>query len=96
MDRKEHLLTILAEECNETAQRASKALRFTMEEIQPGQDLTNAERLLEEFNQLYAMFEMLQEEGHIGEILNESIIKKKKLAVEKYLNHSKVVGTLSS
>jgi hypothetical protein len=94
MKRKEHLLTILAEECNETAQRVSKALRFTLEEIQPGQELTNAERILEEFSQLYAMVEMLHDEGHLTSILNESIIKKKKLAVEKYLLHSKEVGTL--
>ena len=45
MTREEHLLTIVAEECNEVAQRATKALRFSLEEIEPGQEFSNRERL---------------------------------------------------
>lgn len=45
MKRHEHLLSILAEECCEVGQRVSKALRFGLDEVQPGQDLSNAERI---------------------------------------------------
>ena len=48
MTREEHLLTIVAEECNEVAQRATKALRFSLEEIEPGQEFSNRERLFQE------------------------------------------------
>jgi hypothetical protein len=37
MTREQHLLTILAEECGEVVQRASKAIRFGLDESQPGQ-----------------------------------------------------------
>lgn len=95
MTRKEHLLSITAEECNETAQRISKILRFGFSEIQPGHKQTNAERLTEEFSQLYGMFEMLQEEGHIQKILDNEEIQNKKIKVEKYLEYSKKIGTLT-
>jgi len=63
MTRSEHLLVILAEECNEVAQRVSKALRFGLEEIQPGQGKTNAERISDELDDLMAVLEMLCDEG---------------------------------
>jgi hypothetical protein len=63
MDRREHLLTIFAEECGETAQRASKSLRFGDSEIQPGQSLSNGERLNLELIDLLAMHDMLVDEG---------------------------------
>jgi hypothetical protein len=95
MTRKEHLLTIAAEECNETAQRISKALRFSLEEKQPGQSMTNAERITYEFSQLYAMMEMLHAEGCIQDMTYEGDIEDKKLQVEKYLLHSEFMGTLT-
>lgn len=51
----QHLLTVLAEECAETAVRASKAIRFGMSEAQEGQDKTNKERLEYEFNDILAL-----------------------------------------
>jgi hypothetical protein len=35
MNPTEHLLSCLAEECAEVAQRASKSLRFGLSEVQP-------------------------------------------------------------
>lgn len=95
MNRTEHLLTILGEECNETAQRASKAIRFSLMEVQPGQPLNNAERIVEEFSQLTAVMEMLYNEGLIPNIINQNEKKNKKDAVEKWLLHSKENGTLT-
>jgi hypothetical protein len=98
MNRKEHLLNILSEECVETAQRASKALRFSLQEIQPGQDLSNADRILTEFYEAVAMVEMLQREGHLPE-WGEDRIKfakeAKMIRVEEYLTVSRQNGTLT-
>lgn len=54
MTPQENLLINAQEECNEVAQRISKAIRFGLEERQPGQDKTNRERIVEEFSQLCA------------------------------------------
>ncbi len=94
MNRIEHLLTILAEECTEVGQRASKAIRFSPEEVQPSQDLTNAQRIVYEFNDIIAIMEMLKEEGVINLIEDRTMIDKKKEKVEKFLLYSKECGTL--
>ncbi len=93
MTRTEHLLTILAEECSEVAQRVSKALRFGLDEIQPGQPHTNAERINAEMIDLMATLEMLNDEGALPKLcsglfpyLQQTAAKKKK--VEKYLAFS--------
>ena len=95
MNRQEHLLLILEEECIETAQRVSKALRFSLEEVQPGQELSNADRLIYEFNDIVAMMEMLHDEGLIKDFHDPLAIIKKKSKVEKFLKLSKEHGTLT-
>lgn len=95
MTRNENLLTILSEECVETAQRVSKALRFTLEEIQPEQELTNAQRIVYEFNDILAVMEILQEEGVFDKVIDREAIDKKKIKVAKYLAYSAQVGTVS-
>lgn len=101
MNRKEHLLTIAAEECNEVAQRISKALRFSLEEIQPGQDLSNAWRILQEFTDLYTVMLMLHEEGYLPHcssghpLVNMAWACSKRDKIEKFLKHSQENGTLT-
>lgn len=97
MNRREHLLTILGEECAEVAQRCSKALRFGLEEIQPGQELTNAERIREEYVQLLAVMRMLVEEGEIPSVTGHhmSELEDKRQKVEKFLRYSREQGTLN-
>tara|TARA_X000000950_G_C13542417_1_gene508132 strand:+ start:232 stop:540 length:309 start_codon:yes stop_codon:yes gene_type:complete len=51
-----HLCKI-AEECAEVAQRALKAQQFGLGEVQSGQDLTNLERLIAEFHDLFVTFD---------------------------------------
>jgi hypothetical protein len=53
-----HLIKI-AEEASEVAQIALKCAHFGLSEIQPGQDLTNAERCYGELNDLLAMVHQL-------------------------------------
>ena len=84
MNRQEHLLTILTEECAEVAQRATKAMRFGMDEIQPGQGLTNKERMILEVNDLFAVLSMLEEKNQGISWVNHSLVTQKKRKVEEF------------
>lgn len=95
MTRQEHLLTILAEECMEVAQRATKALRFGLEEVQPEQEASNSERILYEYADLLALMEMI-----FGEDCSQTnfgimrMVWNKKAKVALFLKYSKEQGTL--
>ena len=98
MNRREHLLTCLGEECVEVAQRCSKALRFGLDEIQPGQDQTNARRIYGEYIDLLAVMRMLVEDGAIAEKQSleiEMMMEDKRVKVEKFLRYSAHMGTLT-
>lgn len=92
MTRKEYLLLVLSEECNEVGQRVSKALRFGLDEKQQGQDLSNQDRLIQEFNDLITVMEMLNDEYFFDRIYNDEqqIAKRKK--IEKYFDYSVELG----
>lgn len=51
------------EECAEVAQRASKALRFGLDEVQQGKDLSNEQLIVEELRDLEVTRLMLEEDG---------------------------------
>jgi len=94
MTREEHLLVILAEECNEVAQRVAKALRFKLVDpngSEPNQPYTNKDRLILEINDLLAVIEMIFEDQ---DIVSTMLKNDKKQKVEKYLKLSKELGTL--
>ncbi len=95
MNRQEHLLSIVAEECTEVGQRASKALRFGMTEVQEGQIYDNSERILHEVSDLAGALELLYG-FKIDDVLAElrPRIDAKKEKVEKFLEYSRKVGTL--
>jgi len=107
VNRQEHLLTILGEECSELHQEICKALRFGIYE-QRDLSTSNSQRIFKEFNDLMAMVEMVNESAvstsfesasvTLGErglmYRNEEFIKAKKEKVEKYLLYSKECGTL--
>ncbi|HEY9200733.1 MAG TPA: hypothetical protein VIQ81_03965 [Gammaproteobacteria bacterium] len=106
MNRQEHLLTILGEECSELHQELCKALRFGINE-QRDLSTSNAERIFKEFNDLLAMVDMVNEsvistskgitytdKGIMYR--DESFIEKKKKKVEEYLLYSKECGTLDN
>lgn len=96
MTRQEHLLIILAEECAEIAQRASKALRFGMEEVQQGQTATNWQRIIDEFADLSCMMGMLGFPKNRKEELVFTIsATDKQHKVENFLEYSKSCGTLT-
>lgn len=89
MTRTEHLLFILTEECAEVAQRASKAARFGMAEIEPEQDAPNHERITRELADLLAVAEMLGIRWP-----GRGAIEGKKDRVEMFLRYSEACGTL--
>lgn len=85
--RQQHLLIKLAEECVEVAQRCDKAIIFGLNEIQLGQELDNAERIVQELEDLLGVAQMLKEEGIIRPPKEEAI-RAKKNRVEKYMQYS--------
>lgn len=97
MNRQEHLLTILGEEGVEVAQRCTKALRFGLSEIQPGQELTNAQRIRGEYIDLLAVMRMLVEDGAIEPVTDDDlpVMEQKRQKVEKFLVYSRECGTLT-
>lgn len=81
------LLVILNEECSEVAHRICKALRFGLNEVQPGQSKSNAERIVEELGDLIATFEYLEDEGTLNLKPIGELIKAKKFKLQKYLQN---------
>lgn len=97
MKRAEHLIACLAEECDEVGQRCMKALRFGLSEVQPGQPLTNAQRIVQEYYDLLAVVEMLDDEGLIEAPFPERHIREAKQAkVEKFMAYAAEQGALAS
>ena len=96
MNKIEHLLCCLAEEANEVAHRVSKALRFGLEEIQDGQTLTNAQRISQEFNDMLAIVEMLEEFGILGRSTDTHAIERKKNKVCAYMVYAEKCGSLDA
>lgn len=88
MTELEYLLTTLSEECAETAQRASKAIRFGISEIQPGQNEDNKRRLEREYAEIVA----------VGDLLGLQIREEDKAAkhekLKKFMDYSRQIGTL--
>lgn len=89
MNSTEHLLTKLMEECAEVAQEASKASLFGMDEVMPGQPLTNRSRILKELNDLWAVCEMLS-----LTVVDRDAVEAKKEKVERYMEYARSIGTL--
>jgi NTP pyrophosphatase (non-canonical NTP hydrolase) len=96
MNKTEHLLTCLAEECAEVAQACSKALRFGLDDKGPNHALTNAEYISRELSEVLAVFELLVE--HTSVLLpnpyDDKAMAEKKAKVLHYMEYAKQRGTL--
>lgn len=92
MTETEHLLDVAIEECAEIIQRVTKAKRFGLREVQPAQDLSNAQRIAYEVNDLIAVIDMLLPQL---DWQDDEAIEAKKAKVEKYLRYSEECGTLT-
>jgi NTP pyrophosphatase (non-canonical NTP hydrolase) len=96
MNRSEPLLACLAEECCEVGQRVSKAVRFGLAEVQRDQPLNNAERVVEELRDLFAVTAILIEEGIIPpfEFAWRPDVEAKRAKIERYMAISRETGAL--
>lgn len=90
MNDTEHLLIVLGEECAEVAQRASKALRFGLSEVQPGQPDSNIRRLERELAELVAVADLLG--LHVRD--EDKVAKIEKL--KKFMDYARELGTLEA
>ena len=97
LTEEQYLLICLQEECNEVAHRISKALRFGLDEVQEGQDLSNRERIQEELYDFSAVVEQLTNMGTFN-IISEEELDEKTMAkiakLEKYMRLSRELGLL--
>ena len=93
MTRTEHLLVILSEECAEVSKEVSKCLRFGLDDKEPGQELSNREKVIKELSDLNGVMEMLQNDKVLSLMKTYDILEKKK-KVERYLEYSEFIGTL--
>lgn len=89
----EQLLDILIEECAEVIQRATKAKRFGITEVQPGHTQNATQRLNYELNDLAGVVALLQEQGVDLEQVPELITAKKE-KVRHFLGYSQEQGTI--
>lgn len=93
MNRLEHLLTILQEECGEVIQAAAKVNRFGPND--KWKDLPSTEeRLHEEFNDVLAVINLLQKQG-LNVYMDVHLMEKKQKKIMHYFSYSKARGTLS-
>ncbi len=93
MNRQEHLLVCLTEECAEIIKAADKALRFGLDDGYPNTSRTNLTDLSNEINDLRGVIELLHADGVTLTVDTNKITEKKK-RVEQYLQYSLQRGTL--
>jgi len=88
MNETEYLLWVLSEECAEVSQRASKAARFGLREVQPGQQEDNVRRLERELADLMAVVELF------GLRIRDEDKAAKVEKLKKFMEYSRQVGRL--
>lgn len=92
MNTNEYLLTQAASECMEVAHRITKALHFGLQEVQPGQNFTNAERIVAEYVELLAVMQELHDKKLITLPHPVQIIELKAEKVQrvyKFMNYAR-------
>lgn len=97
MNESEHLLTCLAEEAGEVVQAVTKALRFGLKDGYPGTDRTNEQDIQDEFAQLLAVMEMLEDKvfGPRDFDRLQRTTNAKKYKVIEYMEYAVKTGALS-
>lgn len=94
MNKIEHLLVCLGEECAEIQQAASKALRFGLDDGAPSGTTTNLEDIEKEFAELLGVVSLLKDEGIINVDATDPRIAEKKAKVLKYMEYAAQKGKL--
>ena len=78
-------LAELGKECNEAIQRAMKMLRFGVDEVEPGQVLTNADRLAYELGDVVEVADPLIQRGVLSTDAIELGRQQKREKLRKFL-----------
>jgi NTP pyrophosphatase (non-canonical NTP hydrolase) len=91
MNRLQELLVILAEECAEVQQVASKSIRFGIDAVY--QDVSNRTRLEQELGDFMAMFKLVLEEAHLSGDHIMECAEAKLIKVEKFMTNGKPQGS---
>ena len=96
MNKAEHLLTCLSEECSEVIKAVCKAQRFGLQDGYPDTDRTNEGDIQEEFAQAVAVMEMLEEEvfGSRNTKKLTRIMEAKKANVRNWMEYAQETGAL--
>lgn len=94
MNRTEHLLMCLAEECAEVQQAIAKALRFGLADGYPDTDRTNVDDITAGVEDVFALVEMLQDENVLP-ALQRIFIEPKKEWVKRFIEYEEQRGTLT-
>jgi len=92
LDETQYLLICLMEECDEVSQRAAKALRFGLDEVQPGQEFSNRARIQHELNDLMTTVLALGERGQLSQ---PCYCPQKRWKIAKFMDYSREQGTLA-
>ena len=93
MNKEEHLLVCLSEECAEIIKSISKALRFGFDDHHPNNLTSNYEAIERELNDLYGVIELLSEAGlHFP--IDRLQIGAKKEKVKYYMEYAEAKGTI--
>lgn len=98
LNYREYLLTCLSEECAEIQQLVGKSLRFGLDSHHPQDEnqVQNHIKLVQELNDLFAIVQMLDEDGVYPDIpvWNEDMIKAKVEKVKHFMKISKDLGKM--
>lgn len=94
MNKREHLLTCLIEECSEIQKPICKAQRFGENDHYPEATITNIEEVENEIDDLMGVIELLREEGILRRPINPINVEKKKAKIKKYMEYARNVGAL--
>ena len=94
INRTQHLLTCLIEECSEIQKDACKSLRFGLDDMNPRTEVKNRQAIAMEINDLLAIVEMLEEDSIVDLDLigDRKAIDSKKVKVEHYMEYAKQQG----
>jgi len=95
MNKKEHLLVCVNEECSEVAKAITKILRFGVDDRYPPiSGTTNLEKLSEECTDVLAVLEMLEDAKIVQINRSRAAIELKKAKVFRYMDYARERKTL--
>ena len=97
MNKIEHLLTCLVEECTEIGQATTKAQRFGLDDVNPGTHNTNRSDIVKEVNDLIGVLELLQECGvELPGLYDREAINAKKERLLIWMSRSEQLGLIQN